>query len=790
MMSNENVLGVEVPEEDDDVVGGVVTDEPGTIDNNTSVTVPSGTALGISGVPLYSGAMSGFDDWMSENGYDPTKDYNDARAELEFDYETSMATYGRKAEELAQMGLTASGVSDIYQLGAFNSYLQAQNDLANKKITAMKQYRQEYNKLLKENQANFNTDKTNAYNVGLAMYNGQNIEEVRTNLTNQGYDASIIENVVSSLSALDPNTLPTVQQFNSDVNAAYALGYEIYNGKNADEVYNKITAAGYSAEVAQAAKDKLTAIPESDWGNLPAVKGFQNTVDQAYAFGYELYNGENADEVYNKMIAKGYSAEVAQAAKDKLTAIPESDWGNLPAVKGFQNTVDQAYAFGYELYNGKNADEVYNKMIAKGFTAEVAQAAKDRLAAIPESDWGNLPAVKGFQDTVDQAYAFGYELYHAVKKADGTVENNADEVYNKMIAEGFSAEVAQAAKDRLAAIPESDWGNLPAVKADKEESEAQDKYDITNAVALWGSSYSQEDEEKIRNYYSDWSKEKVDLLIDRLNAFAGLTAPSKEEIISDGAAKLEALYDGSELSKENLRLLMKNPEYKDYAPHIEEIIGELDTRMRSRFESSLNDFSNLGLVDLSQTTFVNAIETARKIYGEGTDEYKAALDKITQKANESITAALETEDGFRNAYTLTGKSKEEWMAMDDSDKMIEILYAVGRYFEYGIISKSQKQEYFESWFESELSNLPADDSSLSVLDEIQTQVNEFKNEGVIDDSLATHFSNQLRGAKQTVRNGLDKETTKYLATFNGTINNVWDLIKFLGEVAQKTVAGS
>ena len=729
MMSNENVLGVEVPEEDDDVVGGVVTDEPGTIDNNTSVTVPSGTALGISGVPLYSGAMSGFDDWMSENGYDPTKDYNDARAELEFDYETSMATYGRKAEELAQMGLTASGVSDIYQLGAFNSYLQAQNDLANKKITAMKQYRQEYNKLLKENQANFNTDKTNAYNVGLAMYNGQNIEEVRTNLTNQGYDASIIENVVSSLSALDPNTLPTVQQFNSDVNAAYALGYEIYNGKNADEVYNKITAAGYSAEV-------------------------------------------------------------AQAAKDKLTAIPESDWGNLPAVKGFQNTVDQAYAFGYELYNGKNADEVYNKMIAKGFTAEVAQAAKDRLAAIPESDWGNLPAVKGFQDTVDQAYAFGYELYHAVKKADGTVENNADEVYNKMIAEGFSAEVAQAAKDRLAAIPESDWGNLPAVKADKEESEAQDKYDITNAVALWGSSYSQEDEEKIRNYYSDWSKEKVDLLIDRLNAFAGLTAPSKEEIISDGAAKLEALYDGSELSKENLRLLMKNPEYKDYAPHIEEIIGELDTRMRSRFESSLNDFSNLGLVDLSQTTFVNAIETARKIYGEGTDEYKAALDKITQKANESITAALETEDGFRNAYTLTGKSKEEWMAMDDSDKMIEILYAVGRYFEYGIISKSQKQEYFESWFESELSNLPADDSSLSVLDEIQTQVNEFKNEGVIDDSLATHFSNQLRGAKQTVRNGLDKETTKYLATFNGTINNVWDLIKFLGEVAQKTVAGS
>lgn len=90
------------------------------------------------------GGLKGYEEWMTANGFDPDTEYDNARAALEYDYQTSMATYGRRAEELAQMGLSNSGISDVYQLGAFNTYLANQNALANQKIAAKKKYRQDY----------------------------------------------------------------------------------------------------------------------------------------------------------------------------------------------------------------------------------------------------------------------------------------------------------------------------------------------------------------------------------------------------------------------------------------------------------------------------------------------------------------------------------------------------------------------------------------------------------------------------------------------------------------------
>ena len=234
---------------DGTTVGGVTSGT--TVGGVTSGTTGIGsTAQPIVGVPSWSGAMGSYDEWMAEQGYDPDGDYDNAKAALEYDYETSMATYGRKAEELWQMGLSNSGLSDIYQLGAYSSYIQAQNDLANKRIQAKKQYKQEYNALFKENEAAFKTDSANAYNLGLSIYDGTNADFVRQQLTNQGYDASVIDQVMSSLSSLDAATLPMVkaqiEQDNSDISNALKMWGTNYTPANEQEVRDYYAAQDWS----------------------------------------------------------------------------------------------------------------------------------------------------------------------------------------------------------------------------------------------------------------------------------------------------------------------------------------------------------------------------------------------------------------------------------------------------------------------------------------------------------------------------------------------------------------
>lgn len=119
---------------------------PDTGSVSTPATDPSATLLPTQNVGTTSivEGRKGYEEWMTANGFDPDTEYDNARAALEYDYQTSMATYGRRAEELAQMGLSNSGISDVYQLGAFNTYLANQNALANQKIAAKKKNRQDY----------------------------------------------------------------------------------------------------------------------------------------------------------------------------------------------------------------------------------------------------------------------------------------------------------------------------------------------------------------------------------------------------------------------------------------------------------------------------------------------------------------------------------------------------------------------------------------------------------------------------------------------------------------------
>ena len=250
------------------------------------------TAQPILSVPGYKSDMGTEDEWMAKNGYDPDRDYDEKKAALEYDYETSMATYGRRAEELAQMGLSNSGLSDIYQLGAFNSYLQQQNQIANERIAAKKKYKQEYNTLYQQNQDALKLDNANAYNLGLSLYDGKNIDFVRQQLTQQGYDAGVVEQAVQSLAALDVNTLPVVQKQNAARNEKIknAVEYWLQNGYDSNEADSVRSLYATQEDWDQADIDKL----------ISQLNAYSDTTDNALVEeGLAAFYAANPNFVYD-----------------------------------------------------------------------------------------------------------------------------------------------------------------------------------------------------------------------------------------------------------------------------------------------------------------------------------------------------------------------------------------------------------------------------------------------------------------------------------------------------------
>lgn len=217
------------------------------------------TAQGLSTVPSIRGAMKTEEEWMTEGGYDPDNDYINAKNQLEYDYMQSSANYGSTAEQLAQMGLTGSGVSDVFQLGAYQSYIQGQNDLYKALVKQKNELRQQYKQYTDTYEANAKADTANAYNFGLNMYNGANADEVRRQLTAQGYDASIVDTAVANLEALDKNSLPTVKAAEEEKGRLYETAYAMMEeGSTAQEVRDYMIKSGVNADYVNEVMTRLS----------------------------------------------------------------------------------------------------------------------------------------------------------------------------------------------------------------------------------------------------------------------------------------------------------------------------------------------------------------------------------------------------------------------------------------------------------------------------------------------------------------------------------------------------
>ena len=185
-----------------------------------------------------------YDAWRAEYGIDTDAEFNAAKAQLEYEMATWRENYGANAERLAQMGLSNSGVVDIYGTGVIQAYAQSMNDLFLAKIDAenaqldrYKAYSDEYeNKKAQATEAK-NTTINQAYAYGLGIYNGDNLEAVRTMIANAGYAPDEVEAAVARLQAVDPSMIPTLQE------------QAAADKQNVQEAFNSL-AANYTPEQA------------------------------------------------------------------------------------------------------------------------------------------------------------------------------------------------------------------------------------------------------------------------------------------------------------------------------------------------------------------------------------------------------------------------------------------------------------------------------------------------------------------------------------------------------------
>lgn len=237
---------------------------------STPATDPSATLSPTQtvGTSQIVGGLKSEADWYAAQGLDPDKDYEEARAALEYDYQTSMATYGRRAEELAQMGLSNSGISDVYQLGAFNTYLANQNALANQKIAAKKKNRQDYEAYVKTFNAQEEAEIGNAATALIqSNYTQDRENSVRDLYRARGWSEEKIDKLIGQLNAYsgafnnkiqnayneivqsgsyDPNTKGTLGNFYkengwTDAEVNELIGkLDSYNATAAEETVDKV----------------------------------------------------------------------------------------------------------------------------------------------------------------------------------------------------------------------------------------------------------------------------------------------------------------------------------------------------------------------------------------------------------------------------------------------------------------------------------------------------------------------------------------------------------------------
>lgn len=190
---------------------------------------------------LESGKLD-FATWQSTYSVDPAEKYKAAQAQLDYEFKTWMSTYGARAEQLYQMGLSNSGVSDIYGANAYSAYIQASLDLKRAQIEQEQENKALYAQYSAEYDAQQTSMTSAAFNAYASTYTPDQEQSIRVALEAQGLTAEQVENAITQLNnyynSLPEDQRPDVAAENAKVDEAFkslAASYATDNSTDKDQ---------------------------------------------------------------------------------------------------------------------------------------------------------------------------------------------------------------------------------------------------------------------------------------------------------------------------------------------------------------------------------------------------------------------------------------------------------------------------------------------------------------------------------------------------------------------------
>ena len=222
------------------------------VEKTEGVTVPGVTVPTAASITYGAGIESlGYDDWAAINVKDTTADYKNAQAVLDLNYKTEMATCGENAERMYQMGLSGSGVSDIYGANAYSAYLAASNDLKLRQIEEQKANRQSWEKYRRDQEEKSRLQHATAFSTFADQYsdeNGVNNENaLRASMAAQGMSKAEVDAVMADIKGYwAGNASVRDANHKAVIDAGYATAYGLFDGNNAEEVKQALIANNFS----------------------------------------------------------------------------------------------------------------------------------------------------------------------------------------------------------------------------------------------------------------------------------------------------------------------------------------------------------------------------------------------------------------------------------------------------------------------------------------------------------------------------------------------------------------
>ena len=310
--------------------------------------------------PVISSKL-GYNDWLASYGTDTDKMYNEGAGRLNYELQTWAAGYGARAEKLSQMGLSNSGVSDIYGANAYSAYVSAMNDLYLSKIEMDEANRRNYQEYSNKYDSDLNTAATEAYAYGLALYDGNNISTVETMMKNAGYSDEAVAVAVSRLTAVDASMLPVLKEQETKINEAFTTYMNSYTPANATAITNALTGGGRlteeeAAKVIERLNEYYNSLPDD---MKPDNVAGNDTVDEnkiiedaAVSIAQNIFtNDETGESTYQGTeVQKNYIRQLMKLSENSDIApysekiIAKMDEDLIMAKKAEANTISADYA--------------------------------------------------------------------------------------------------------------------------------------------------------------------------------------------------------------------------------------------------------------------------------------------------------------------------------------------------------------------------------------------------------------------------------------------------------------